>query len=400
MLIDEIKECSKCGKCRSVCPVFQGLNDEVMSPRGRISLVEAMLEGGLSQSEKYVDTIRSCIKCTRCSSVCPIGIKVENIVQSARDLLAEKEGIPDAAREVFRITLLDPTAFRSALMKNAGKMPALPVPLWQLPLFFHEGARLPELAAEAALDKHPEYIESGGQRRIALFLGCSINHVNADIADSAIEVLRKLNVDIFLPKDQVCCGAPAMLFGDKDGVRELAKRNVAALKADDFDAVVTLCPTCGVTLKREYERILGDDAGDFASKVYDISEFIDKFIDYETHRMDTSVTYHESIYLKLGLGIETEPRRILDRCARFIEMQDADKSCGAEGALGLFHPELSMKMVEAKIKTIVESGADIIATGSPGCILFLKEQLAERGIQKDVLHTVQVLQKAIFGAIL
>jgi len=393
MLIDEVKECSKCGICRSVCPVFLEINDEVMSPRGRVSLVEALLEGGLSQSERYVDTIRSCIRCMRCSSVCPSGISVERIVQSARNLLAENMGIPDAAKEVFRSVLVDPTTFRASLMDSAGSdPPGSNIPLWQLPLFFHEGASLPELAAETALDKYPEYISSGGQQRIALFVGCSINYVHTDIADSAIEVLRRFKVDIFLPKEQLCCGAPVLLFGDRDGARELAKRNLAALRAHEFDAVVTLCPACGVTLKREYGHILGGDVGEFISKIYDISEFIDKVTDHRNHRTDMAVTYHDPCYLRLGLEVEAEPRRILDSIARFIEMEDAGKCCGLGGTLGLFHPELSVKMGEAKVKAIVESGADIVATGCPGCILFLREQLAGKGIKKDVLHTVQILQ--------
>ena len=90
MLIDEVSKCSKCGKCRSVCPVFRGLNDEVMSPRGRLSLIEALLKRELSSSDRYVDTVISCIRCARCSDVCPLGIRVENIIQSARDLLAEE----------------------------------------------------------------------------------------------------------------------------------------------------------------------------------------------------------------------------------------------------------------------------------------------------------------------
>jgi glycolate oxidase iron-sulfur subunit len=321
---------------------------------------------------------------------------VERIVQSARDLLAENLGIPDAAREVFRSVLPDPAAFRTALVESVNSdPPEAKVPLWQLPLFFHKGVRLPELAPETVLDKYPEYINSGGQQRIALFVGCFINHVYTDIADAAIDVLKRSNVDVFLPKDQVCCGAPALLYGDKNAARELAERNLAALKPGEFDAVITLCPTGGVTLKHEYKHMLGDDAGVLSSKVHDISGFIDKFIDYEAHQMDMSATYHESIYLSLGLGVEAEPRRILSNCAQFIEMDDADESCGMEGALGLLHPELSMKMVEAKIKAIEESGADTVATGSPGCILFLREQLAERGTERDVLHTVQILQKSL-----
>lgn len=396
MLIDEVKECSKCGVCRSVCPVFLELNDEVMSPRGRVSLVEALLEGDLSYSESYIDTIRSCIKCTRCFGVCASGIRVDRIVQSARELLAEKMGIPDAAREVFRSTLLDPAAFRASLVDAAASNPSeSKVPLWQLPLFFHGSAYLPKLAQETVLDKYPEYINSGGQRRITLFVGCSVNYVHTDIADSVIEVLKRFDVDIFLPKEQLCCGAPALLFGDVDGVREVAKRNLTALKADEFDAVVTLCPACGITLKHEYKRIFHDDTGECVPKVYDISEFIDEFIEPGTHRTDMAVTYHDPCYLRLGQEVEAEPRRILGSSTQFIEMEDADKCCGLGGTLGLFHPELSVKMSDAKVKAIVESGADVVATGCPGCILFLREQLAEKGIKKDVLHTVQILQKSL-----
>jgi glycolate oxidase iron-sulfur subunit len=129
--------------------------------------------------------------------------------------------------------------------------------------------------------------------------------------------------------------------------------------------------------------------------VYDVSEFIGKFVDYGTHQIDATVTYHDPCYLRLGQEVEAEPRRILGSSARFIEMKDADKCCGLGCTLGLFHPEISMKMGEAKVRTIEESKADMVATGCPGCIAFLREQLAERGINKDVLHTMQVLQKSL-----
>jgi glycolate oxidase iron-sulfur subunit len=396
MLIDEVKECSKCGKCRSVCPIFLRLKDEVMSPRGRISLIEAMLRGGLTDSSKYLDTVRFCLRCSRCSGVCPSGIEAEGIVQSARELLAEKTGIPDAAKEVFRSLLFDPKGFRDALVKAAESgQNVLNPPLWQLPLFFHENARIPEPAPETVLDKYPEYIDSGGYKRVALFLGCSINYVNTDIADSAIETFKRFGIDVFLPKDQVCCGTPALLYGDVEGVRELAERNVKALKAHEVDAVITLCPVGGVTLKKEYGRILGGDTEGFTSKVYDISEFIHRFVDYNSGQLDISITYHDPCYLRLGQGVENEPRYMLDKIARLVEMKDADKCCGLGGALGLLHPELSEEMADAKVESIVESGADVVATGCPGGILFLRDQLAKKGLDKKVLHTIQVVQKSM-----
>ena len=139
--------------------------------------------------------------------------------------------------------------------------------------------------------------------------------------------------------------------------------------------MVTLCPVCGVVLKHEYEHILDDDMAEFASKVYDISEFIGKFTDLETQPTDMSVTYHDPCYLRLRQEVEAEPRQILEKSAQFIEMDDADKCCGLGCTLGVFHPEVSIKMSEAKIDAIVKSGADAVATGCPGCITFLNERL-------------------------
>lgn len=395
MLLDKVKECSKCGVCRSACPVFLELNDEVMSPRGRISLIEALLEGKLSHSERFIDTVRTCIRCMRCSDVCPSGVRVEEIIQSARNSIAENIGMPDIAGEIFRATLLDPAAFHASLASADPGPDRSGLPLWLLPLFFHEGARLPELAEETALDKYPEYTSSGGKKRISLMLGCSINYAHTSIADSAIEVLKKLEVDIFLPKDQLCCGMPALFFGDVDAARELARRNLKALRAGEFDAVITLCPACGVTLKREYNWMLGGDIEEFTSKVYDISQFIVIFTDYRGHQADISVTYHDPCYLRIGQGVSAEPRQILKSRTRFVEMKDADKCCGLGCTMGIFHPEVSIKMGEVKINSIMESGADMVATGCPGCIMFLQEQLDKRGANKEVMHTIQILQKNI-----
>jgi len=393
MLIDEIKECSKCGICRAVCPVFLVANNEVMSPRGRISLVEAMLEGKLSLSGRYVDNIRTCIKCTRCADVCPSGVRPEKIIQSAREMLYGTSATPDEIKELLRLTL-DPEQFREFLInKNTQSGPADKLPLWFLPLMFHGRAYLTELAEKTVLESYPEYIYASGKLKVALFLGCAINYSQTIIADSVIDVLNKLNVDVFLPKDQICCGAPLLFYGDREDAEDMARRNIKALRYDEFDAVITLCPACGVTLRQEYEHLLGDSVEKFITKVYDISEFIAKFIEIPSQRMDVSVTYHDPCYLRLGQKVFKEPRQILKNIASFVEMKDANKCCGLGGALGLFHPEISMKIGENKVKDILQSGADIIATGCPGCITFIKYMLKQNGINKEVLYPVQVLQQ-------
>ncbi len=394
MLIDNIKECSKCGICRSVCPVFAETNHEVMSPRGRISLIEAMLENGLNISERYIDTIKACIKCTRCADICPSGVRPEKIVQSARELLYKSIDLSEQAKEIFSMVSNSEKFRKYLISQNIDKTDNIP-PLWQLPLIFHGKAYLPKLAEKTVLESYPEYINSGGKHKIALFLGCSINYSNTYIADSTIDVLKKLGVSIFLPKDQSCCGAPMLFHGDTQKAKELAKHNIESLKYEDFEAIITLCPACSVTMKQEYEKIIDDDIREFVSKIFDISEFIDKLCDYSIKKNDISVTYHDPCYLRFAQNISDEPRKILKNITDYIEMKDANKCCGYGGTLALFHPEISGKIGEKKVKSIVQSGADIVATGCSGCILFIKDQLAKNSINKEVLHTIQVIQKSL-----
>ncbi|MBD3183243.1 4Fe-4S dicluster domain-containing protein [Candidatus Poribacteria bacterium] len=400
MIIDKTKECNKCGICRSVCPVFLELKDEVMSPRGRISLVEALLEGDLSDNTKrYIDTIRTCIRCTRCSQVCPVGVKVEEIIQSARYKIAENLEIPGSIREIFRSTINNPEAFKAELVKskNLQSSSDYKAPLWLLPLYFHEGTKIPELADETITEKYPEYIESKGEKRVALFVGCSMNYVHTDIADAAIDVLNKFGIDIYIPKEQICCGAPAMLLGDKEAAEEMAKKNILALKAQDFDAIITLCPNCGVTLKREYKTLVEDDIAPFTSRIMDISQFITIYMDYKAQPIKQTVTYHDPCYLRIGQEVKAEPRQILLGNSQYIEMDQAYKCCGLGCTLGIFHPEVSESMAEDKVEAILETKADVVATGCPGCIAFIKEQLEKRNIDKEVLHTIQILQKSLSG---
>ncbi|MGQ9610030.1 MAG: (Fe-S)-binding protein [bacterium] len=389
-----INECSKCGICRSVCPIFLAVNDEVISPRGKISLVEAFLEEKITDIERYTDIIRSCIRCTRCSSVCPAGVRVEKIIQSARELLYSN--MPPEAKEIFNFILNNPSELLQK-MKEYSKNQRKNFPLWFLPLFFHNKAYLPQLAEKTVLDKYDEYIKAdkNSSLQVSLFIGCSINYSNTFIADSAIEVLKKLNVNILIPKDQLCCSAPLLLYGDIEGAKEYALRNIKALKVEESDAIITLCPACGTTFIQDYEDIIGDNIDHFTNKIYDISEFIDIHTNYKIEKMDLSVTYHDPCYLRFGQKVFNEPRLTLAKSAKLIEMKDADKCCGLGGTLGLFHPEISEQIGKKKIESIIQTKADVVATGCPGCIMFIKDMLKRQGIDKEVLHTIQIFEKSL-----
>ncbi|MCF6159260.1 MAG: (Fe-S)-binding protein [wastewater metagenome] len=424
----EINTCAKCGKCRSVCPVFLETGNESMVARGRISLAEALRDGEIFHTERLRDYLLSCKKCLRCSSICPAGVDYDLIIQTMLDDLAERIGIWLIPRILFRLFLPRRWLF-DLLLKAASAFQRL-VPLKRhgtmrhLPFMFLKRKWIPALAKKSVLNKykHREVIlpnpssrkkkiqnypsaqsssffkeERGDYHmRVGFYIGCLINYVYTDIADAVVEVLQNLGVEVVIPSQQVCCGIPASSLGDRTTARKLAEVNKKAFEEAHVDFIVTACATCGRTLKRDYPRILGDDCTmTFTGKLYDISEFIEKYFTYETKPLNTKITYHDPCHLSWGQGITGQPRDILRRTGIFQEMEDPERCCGGGGVFNILHYDLSMKIGEHKARSIEKSGTEAVATGCPGCQLQIEDLLASRGSGIRCIHTIQVLRDAM-----
>lgn len=419
----EINKCAKCGKCRSVCPVFIETNNESMVARGRISLADALKNGEIFHTELLRDYLLSCKKCLRCSHVCPSGVDYDFIIQTMLDDLAKNLGIWLIPRIIFRFFLTRRWLF-DTLLRIAGATQRI-IPLKRhgtmrhLPFIFMGGRWIPPLAKKTVLKKyrktkHPyngknqgitEAIlprpspvmkkEEHSRMRVGFYVGCLINYVYTDIADAVIEVLNHLGAEVVVPAKQLCCGIPARSLGDRETAGKLAETNVRVFEEADVDFIVTACATCGRTLKKDYPRILGDRSLKFSDKLYDISEFIEKYFAYETRPLDTKTTYHDPCHLYWGQDISKQPRNILKNSARFHEMENPERCCGGGGVFNLLHYDLSMKIGEHKAGAIEKSGADIVATGCPGCRLQIEDLLAARGSAVKCTHTIQVLRDAM-----
>ena len=427
----EISKCAKCGKCRSICPVFLETGNESMVARGRISLAEALRDGEILHTELLRDYLLSCKKCLRCSSICPSGVDYDFIIQTMLDDVAHHIGIWFLPRMIFRIFLKTASIFQRIVpLKRHGAMR-------HLPLLFMGGRWIPPLAKKTVLkkyknkgvipplrkketitpplQKHDSTIPplennttnnsplSKGDRgvvkmRVGFYVGCLINYVYTDIADAVIEVLHHLGVEVVIPPDQVCCGIPARSLGDVKTARKLAETNLNAFENAQVDFIVNACATCGRTLKRDYQHILGDRSHEFSKKIYDISEFIEKFFHYETKPLNTRITYHDPCHLYWGQNISKEPRNILKRSAHFQEMETPERCCGGGGVFNLLHYDLSIKIGAYKAKAIEKSEAGIVATGCPGCQLQIEDLLAARGSPVKCTHTIQILRDAIVSS--
>jgi glycolate oxidase iron-sulfur subunit len=418
----EVERCAKCGQCRSVCPVFAETGDEGDVARGRISLVEALLDGRLGCTRRLRESFQSCLDCARCDADCPTGVGHELVLHAVRRGIALEVGVPWAARFSFRCLLPRRRLFEWALRiaavaqrllrrRRAGatratqRSAASQSSIRHLPLFltapwaWRPGAglgRIPPLARQTALRKHrPTLRVANAKGRVAVFAGCLINAVYPEVADDLVAVLNRIGYDVVLPPGQVCCGTPALSYGDVESARGLARINRRALAESAAETVVAPCAACGHALKSTYARLLGQDwtSGRFA--VWDASEFLSRQNLGALSPLRRKITYHDPCRLRWGQKIHEAPRALLRRCGEYVEMSGAERCCGGGGAFSLFHRDIAVRIAERKVRAIAASGAEVVATDCPGCLLMLSEQLAAGGCGARMLHTVQVLRNAM-----
>ncbi len=271
--------------------------------------------------------------------------------------------------------------------------------LRHLPLFFKGGKWLPPISRQPALRRYAAPVRiPGARKRVALFVGCLTNYVYPEIVDATVILLRKAGIETVIPESQLCCGTPALALGDTEAARDLAGRNRECLTSAGCDYIVAVCASCGRTLKHEYGDLLGSKGSPFGVPILDVSEFICNHTDISFQSLEDTVTYHDPCHLRWGQGLEKEPRRLLASSCRFEEIQGDMYCCGQAGTFHVFYPEIAHLIGRRKIESISSSDAREIATGCPGCILQLNDLIAEAGINKKALHTIEILARSAQAA--
>lgn len=400
-LLLEIDRCSKCGTCRSVCPVFAETNDEAMVARGRLTLAEAFMKEELDYSARYLRSLKSCIQCLRCVDACPSSLDVGDIVRAMREQAVEKLGLSPVTRFVFRRVLPNRRLYNSAIRLASIAQRILPRArhgqLRHLPLFFKGQRAVPPIARRSFLERARNLSEpvEGTEQRVGFFVGCLINYVYPEVGEALMRLLNRHGIDVVVPQDQVCCGAPVIAMGDRVAARTLAERNVRAFRDAGVDTVLMACATGGKTLSKDYPRILGEEGASFASSVKNAVEFIAESVPFKTPTPSTTVTYHDPCHLRWGQGIYREPRDVLGRVGQYQEMPSADRCCGMGGTFSLFFHDISRRIANRKMDAIGATDADIVATACPGCMLQLNEGIQQRGMHKCVKHLVEVVEEAM-----
>lgn len=418
-LKEEIDKCVRCGTCRSVCPTFKAIGRETACARGRITLVEHRLKGALDLSENYLKHIKECTLCGACRSNCPNGVDTVAIFAAARAEAVEKEGVPFAASVVFKNLLESArlpwavkiaTRLQGVLFRDAPAASGL-LSRFSLPLI-GSGRLLPPIARTPFLElpevrgistSAPLRSAKGRGARVAFYAGCGINYLMPETGSASLEVLKRAGAEVVVPVGQVCCGMPAYAMGDLPTARAMALKNLEVFESCDFDFVTTACATCGHGLKSLFKDILGDDpelkerAEAFSKKVRDISELLVNELGFKGKGRGLGraavVTYHDPCHLGRAQGVREEPRELVVSSpgVSLKEMKNPCSCCGLGGGLSLVNYELSMEIAKRKAENIRNSGAEIVVTACPGCMVHLRDGLHRFGVKAKVAHVVELL---------
>lgn len=406
-LDEAVASCMKCGFCQAVCPVFLG--EETTTPRAKVRLARAVLEGDLELTAGVKRQAERCLNCRSCAVECPSGVEPNKIALMLRADCANRDGLPLLKKLAFHGALPHQrlAAWGSRLMGAAQQVLALdlqnnPLRLVLPAVGIRADRDFPPFGRRSLMARLPRESQPYGDEKatVLYFPGCAANLLYPEIGLATISVLRKLGARVILPRELVCCSTPVFSSGDLDGARRLAWRNLDVFARIRPDFIVTSCGSCGLTIKHEWADILGLEAQGVSDKVLDVAEFVARYAPDNALREIAgagTATYHDSCHLRRGMGVWQEPRQLLRSILgdEFAEMQEADRCCGGGGTFALEHPELSQTVAETKMQRIAAAGADTVVTGCPACTMQLRDSAVHRRMTLRVEHTVQLIDRAL-----
>ena len=411
----DLDRCVHCGLCLNACPTYRELGLEMDSPRGRIYQMVQVASGMATPGASYVEHIGLCLACRACESACPSGVQYGRLVEAAREVIESRTRRSMPVR-LLRAFLLDRLVLSPALLKTAGLL----LYLYQatgiqrlvrasgvLKLFGKLG-RVERLTPRAEWpfffrNLGKVYPAEGAQRFRAGFLaGCIANVSFARLNEATIRVLQKNGCEVTVPADQGCCGALHVHTGLRETARKLARRNIDAMLRGNYDVILTNAAGCGSTLK-EYPELLEHDpdyapkARLFRERLKDVNEFLAAIdLNPAMGRLDVVATYQDSCHLAHGQKIKAAPRKLLGLVPGLTvyEMPFSDLCCGSAGIYNIVQHEMAMDILAKKMEHANSTGADIIATANPGCLLQLEAGVRLHGRGQRVLHVIQILDEA------
>jgi glycolate oxidase iron-sulfur subunit len=376
------------------------------SPRGRIYMMRAFDEGRATITDAFSEHMFRCLDCRACETACPSGVHFGQMMEDMRAEIVRQRPAHWLARLMLERIFPFPWRFhlvsRLLLFYQRSGLQALARRTGLVGIFGAELAKaealMPAFSGGPGVALKKTYPAEGERvGTVALFTGCVMNSMLGPVNRATVRLLNAAGYDVVVPGKQVCCGALANHAGLRDAALESARKNIAAFDAPDIQAILINAAGCGSMLK-EYGLLL-DEGKRFSAKVKDISEFLasSRLKDHLQTPIHKRIGYDDPCHLVHGQRVKSEPRQLLRAIPgiEFVEIDGADQCCGSAGVYNIVQNELSMAILDAKMEKIRNARLDILATGNPGCMFQLRYGAERAGLQLEVVHPVELLERAL-----
>lgn len=416
-IYDEVSKCNKCGFCQAACPVYRVTGKETLVARGHHAQVREIADGNLDMVRELKEPLFDCLLCKACTANCPPAVNIAPIMVAARSAYARRYGRSFIQRMLLSRVLPHPALMAAAAkLASVGKRTGLADLAGAVGVF---SVLNKDLARSQTLVDHlpfrsfsdqaprvnyqPEHVK----RRVAYFNSCGFNYLLPEVSAATVRVLTRNGCEVqVLPN--YCCGLPACSYGDGETARLLARKNIDVFRKSGADVIISDCGSCSSFLK-EYAQLLAADpeyargAQEMSARVRDINEFLVQDLDLGDglKGVDAAITYHDPCHLSRYQKITSQPRELLKRVPgmTFKELPEADWCCGAGGTFNLTHYDQAMSILDRKMTRVSSTGATILATSCPSCMLQLSHGARKKDVRVKVMHVTQVLDEAYARAV-
>ena len=431
-----IDTCVHCGFCLPTCPTYLLWGEEMDSPRGRVYLMKAGVEGRAEMASSFVQHFDRCLGCVACVTACPSGVQYGPLIEKTRAQIERRYERPFPDRlfrsalmalvpypQRMRIALL-PLALLGGLARAIGRAlltprkeeseaaaPRRPQPSGDASFMSRVGAVLalsPPVSLLSMFRGIPERTPAVGAERlkVAVLTGCVQRLSFADVNKATVNVLAAEGCSVAAPGAQGCCGALPLHAGHIDQARRLARHNIEVFEGAGVDRIVVNAAGCGSAMK-EYKDLLAADAEwaprahAFSARVRDVSELLVELGEPRAQRqpINARVVYHDACHLAHGQGVRTQPRALLQAIpgVELVTPAESEICCGSAGIYNLVQPEPAAQLGARKARNIAALEPDMIATANPGCTLQISAAARILGYKWPVFHPIQLLDASIRG---
>ena len=427
-----VDKCVHCGFCLPSCPTYVLWGEEMDSPRGRIYLMKAALDGRTEMTPAFVNHFDACLGCMACVTSCPSGVQYAPLIEATRAQI-ERRYPRSLADRLFRGAIFAIFPFPNRL--RIALAPLVILPARRKKRGDREGRREPESSSRTPRSQRlfpilarlramlslapqvtwrslfasvPPLTPAAGPARltVGLLTGCVQRLVFPGVNAATVNVLSAEGCDVLAPPEQGCCGALALHAGRLDEARAFARRTIEVFERANVERIAVNAAGCGSSMK-EYGQLLADDpvwadrARAFSARVRDVTEVVSELGVPRAlrHPLALRVAYHDACHLAHAQGVRQPPRDLLRAIPglEILPFAEQEICCGSAGIYNLVEPDTARELGDRKAGHIDAVRPDVIATANPGCMLQMATASARLGRPRPIRHPIEILDASIRG---